>query len=116
MGCVTPICAGDRRSLVTINREVRTPNSSGGYVTTWVLRVTAWVKIVSLKGYERFNQQELTSPVAFRFKGLFADLSAVEVTDQIITEDGMKFNIRDIDDEGMAHVNIWLDGTAQVVQ
>jgi len=108
------ISAGDRNMLIAIQRELRTPNDSGGYTSSFATYTTAWVMMEQASGYERYKQNVLAAEATWKFSGLFNDLSGVQVTDRILVNDEY-YNVRSIEDVKQRHVTICLRAEKGVV-
>lgn len=109
------IPAGDRNSYIEIQRESRTPNASGGFVTAWFPTQQAWVSIEQKNGTERTVNGVLSNVETWKFSGTYADLASILVTDRILF-DGVYYNIRGIKDVQLRHITIVIGAEMGVTQ
>ena len=109
------IPAGERRTFISIQRDARTPNGSGGYVSTFVPTYTAWVLMEQSSGNERFKQNVLATEASWKFSGTYGDLSMVQTTDRIEV-DGRYYNIKNIEDVERRQVTIRIRADEGVTQ
>jgi len=103
MGCVKPLCAGDRRTFVTINRRDETSNVYGGQEVAFMKVRDAWAKVSMLSGFEKFNQQKVDEVATHKFQFNWDDVADVRAEDQLVVE-GVPFNIRSIDNVNYENV------------
>mgnify|MGYP003633112000 CR=1 FL=1 len=93
----TPLKAGELRSRITIQHEVRESNGQGGWVTAWTPVATVSAKKIPLRGDEisRDNIQRSVSKARFviRFRN---DISTKHRLIEIGTN--KIWNIRNVDD------------------
>lgn len=110
---VVPV--SERRTLITVQQEVKTPDGSGGYSNTWTTVSTAWVLAEQKSGWEPFKHQAVTTEETWKFSGVYADLALVKTTDRLII-DGVVYNIKDVDDLKRRHITIVITAQEGVTQ
>lgn len=104
----SPLKAGDLRTRISVEHEVRQPNGQGGWTTAWVELFPAFAKKVPLRGDEisRDNMKRSVSTARF----IIRYREDVTTKHRLIEQaSGKTWNIRSIDDPFSRRDRVELD-------
>jgi SPP1 family predicted phage head-tail adaptor len=86
--------AGRRRHLVTFQARDTGRNDTGQPKKTWSTFATAWVRIESVQGSEKFAQGQFSPEVTHVVTALPIDVDGLTPMHRVLTDEGMILDIQ----------------------